>query len=148
MKIQEGHLEFEFPTNNGSLASQYDEWSFYRNQFIKVTGGSKAIDFVYVDKAHDVTWLIEVKDYRHPDTEHIKPSELADIVAQKVHDSLAGLATARCNANDPEERALSDAAFNTTKIKVVLHMEQNHHAINPADILTKMRGKPRCLGRG
>ena len=43
MKIQEGHLEFDFPTNNGSLASQYDEWSFYRNQFIKVTAAQKPL---------------------------------------------------------------------------------------------------------
>lgn len=139
MKIQEGHLEFDFPTNNGSLASQYDEWSFYRNQFIKVTAGTKAVDFIYIDKVNDITWFIEVKDYRHPDTGLIKPSELAGIVAQKVRDSLAGLATARCNANNPQERTLSEAALKTKQIKIVLHMEQNHHAINPADILTKLK---------
>lgn len=139
MKIQEGHLEFDFLTDNGSLVSKYDEWRFYRNHFISVTNGTKAVDFIYVDKANNTTWLIEVKDYRHPDTELIKPSELADMVAQKVRDSLAGLAAARCNANDPEERAFSKAALRMDQIRVVLHMEQNHRFIDPADVLTKLK---------
>ena len=142
MKIQEGHLEFDFETGDGSMASQYDEWSFYRNQFVSVTKGTKAVDFIYVDKAHDITWFIEVKDYRHPDTVVIKPSELADVVAQKVRDSLAGLAAARCNANDPAEREFSEAALRTSEIRVVLHMEQinlNHRFIDPANVLTKLK---------
>lgn len=56
-----------------------------------------------------------------------------------MRDSLAGLAAARCNANNPQERTLSEAALKTKQIKIVLHMEQNHHAINPADILTKLK---------
>lgn len=30
MRIQEGHLKFVFETSDGSMASQYDEWVFYR----------------------------------------------------------------------------------------------------------------------
>ncbi|CAM5194244.1 hypothetical protein OURE66S_00590 [Oligella ureolytica] len=145
MKIKEGHLEFDFLTEHGSRASQYDKWSFYRNQFINVTKSTKAVDFIYIDKAHDITWLIEVKDYRHPDTQLIKPSELASVVAQKVRDSLAGLAAARCNANDTEEREFSNAALRTNKIKVVLHMEQNHPIINPADILTNLKQQIKAI---
>lgn len=145
MKIQEGHLEFDFPTDDGSLATQYDDWSFYRNQFIRVTEGTKAVDFIYIDRDHDITWLIEVKDYRHPDTESIKPSKLAGVVAQKVRDSLAGLVAARCNANELQERELSEAALNTNKIKVVLHMEQNHRIIDPADVLIKLRQQIKAI---
>ena len=50
MKFQEGNLEFEFSTDDNSLASKYDEWSFYRNQFINVTKSAKAVDFIYIDK--------------------------------------------------------------------------------------------------
>ena len=142
MRIQEGHLKFVFETSDGSMASQYDEWSFYRKQFIKVAGGTKAVDFIYVDKASDITWLIEVKDYRHPEAKSIKPSELAGVVAQKVCDSLAGLAAARCNANDATEREFSEAALTTGSIRVVLHMEQvnrNHRFIDPANVLTKLK---------
>ena|SRR5690554_218855 len=124
------------------MASQYDEWSFYRKQFIKVAGGTKAVDFIYVDKVGNVTWLIEVKDYRHPEAKSIKPSELAGVVAQKVCDSLAGLAAARCNANDATEREFSEAALTTGSIRVVLHMEQvnrNHRFIDPANVLTKLK---------
>ncbi|NLB32043.1 MAG: hypothetical protein GX822_10415 [Alcaligenaceae bacterium] len=145
MTIREGHLEFDFSDNNGSLVSKYDDWSFYRNQFIHVTSGIKAVDFVYIDKTHDITWFIEVKDYRHPDTKSIKATELADVVAQKVRDSLAGLAAARYNANDPEERDFSKAALRTKGIKVVLHMEHSPHFIDPADILTKLKQQIKAI---
>ena len=92
--LTEGNLEFRFQSD----AAHYDEWAFYRNQFQRVAGGSKAIDFICL--AGRGTWLIEVKDYRvHPRT---KPSCLCDEVAIKVRDTLAGIAAARCNANVPD----------------------------------------------
>lgn len=96
--IEEGRLTFTFPV--GSLASKYDAWSHYRNQFQSVCGGAKAVDIVYAESK--VGWLIEVKDYRvHSRT---KASDLAEEVAIKVRDTLAGLVSARCNANEAEER--------------------------------------------
>lgn len=142
MKIQEGRLVFDFKTDDESCATQYDEWSFYRKQFIGVTSGTKAVDFIYVDKTQSITWLIEVKDYRHADTQPIKPSELSTAVAQKVRDSLAGLAVARCNANDLAEREFSQDALSTSRLRVVLHMEQtqpSHRFINPADMRLKLK---------
>ena len=106
MRITEGDLNFDFETDDGSLASKYDEWIFYRNHFCKIAESVKAIDFIYVDKKQRCTWLIEVKDYRHPQTEQIKPSELADAVALKVRDTLAGLVAAKCNANDDVEKQI------------------------------------------
>lgn len=67
MIIREGELNFNFEADDGSLATQYDTWSFYRNQFINVAGGTKAVDFIYIDQSDKTCWLIEVKDYRHPD---------------------------------------------------------------------------------
>lgn len=142
MEIQEGVLTFKFETVNGSLASQYDTWEFYRQQFIKVAGGTKAVDFIYFNKPQNTSWLIEVKDYRHPDTEQIKPSKLGDIVAIKVRDTLAGLAAARFNANDLQEKRLADKLLKANSIRVVLHMEQNPRRdryIDPADVLLKLK---------
>ena len=42
-RLEEGGLTFDFP-NDGSDASRYDAWSFYRNQFQRVCGGAKAVD--------------------------------------------------------------------------------------------------------
>jgi len=43
--IQEGCLLFKFPDD--TIASKYDEWAFYRNQFNNVCGGTKAIDILH-----------------------------------------------------------------------------------------------------
>ena len=82
----EGDVEFEF--HEGSEASHYDNWAFYRNQFRRLAGGSKAVNLLCIKDGY--SWLVEVKDYRHhPRT---KPSELHEEVATKVRDTLAGLA--------------------------------------------------------
>lgn len=147
MKMTEGVLSFDFETENGSLASKYDEWSFYRKHFCKIADGIKAVDFIYIDRAQRCTWLIEVKDYRHPQTELIKPSELADAVALKVRDTLAGLVAAKYNANDVNEKQFSQHALEMSEIRVVLHLEQvlAKRYIEPADILTKLKQKLKAI---
>lgn len=118
-RLEEGRLTFDFP-NDGSDTARYDAWSFYRNQFQRVCGGAKAVDFVFVEAAR--TWLIEVKDYRQGT--RTKAADLADEVAAKVRDTLAGLAACRCNANDADERGISDRALGRAYLAVVLHLEQ------------------------
>ena len=118
-RLEEGGLTFEF-ANDGSDAARYDAWSFYRNQFQRVCGGAKAVDFLFVQTAR--TWLIEVKDYRHGPRS--KAVDLADEVAAKVRDTLAGLAACRCNANDVDEQRISTRALTTPSLGVVLHLEQ------------------------
>lgn len=116
--LMEQQLAFTFV--DGVEPSQYDEWSFYRNQFNAVCGGTKAVDFVCLDG--DQLWLIEVKDYRrHP---RIKAVDLGDEVAAKVRDTLAGLVAAHCNANDAEEKRLAGQALRRSRCRVVLHLEQ------------------------
>ena len=116
--IAEGMLEFDFP--NGCEASKYDDWSFYRNQFQRVANGSKAVDIVCDER--NVSWLIEIKDYRqYPRTKAI---DIADEIAVKVRDTLAGLAAAARNANDSEEREHARRALASREWRVVLHLEQ------------------------
>lgn len=120
---------------------------FYRHHFCKMADGIKAVDFIYIDQTQRCTWLIEVKDYRHPQTEPIKPSELADAVALKVRDTLAGLIAAKCNANDDTEKRISEAALNMSKINIVLHMEQTRcrWSIDPADLKIKLKQKLKAV---
>ena len=118
MRIHEGRLQFRFPVN--CAATKYDLWAFYRKRFQSTAGRSKAVDMVCL--AGNAAWLIEVKDYSvYPRT---KPTDLPDEVAQKVRDTLAGLAAARKNADDPEEKDFARRALDKREWKVVLHMEQ------------------------
>ena len=137
--ISEGDLTFRFP--NGWYVGKYDDWAFYRNQFSKIPE-TKAVDFVCIH--HDVCWLIEVKDYRvHPRT---KPTNIADEVAQKARDTLAGLAAARRNASQGEERTLAQQALSKSRWRVVLHLEQPQHPsrvhprpVDPASVRIDLR---------
>ena len=145
--IEEGGLKFSFPAH--CQATKYDAWKFYRKRFQATAGGSKAIDILCLQKG--VSWLIEIKDYRqHPRT---KPSDLGDEVASKVRDTLAGLAAASANAGDTGERRLAERALAKRRWRVALHLEQQAvatsplrpQAINPADVLSKLRKKLKAI---
>jgi hypothetical protein len=93
-------------------ASKYDEWVFYRDHFAKQQDGIKAVDILAVnmtEKFRHVAYLIEVKDYRHP--EMVKPSELPKAIADKVLHTLAALLPAKLRANDLTERELAAAVL-------------------------------------
>jgi hypothetical protein len=77
---------------NGWVASKYDEWSFYRNQFAKQKNNIKAVDILAISP-NQLAFFIEVKDYRHPDTE--KPSDLPEAIANKVLHTLAAMLPAK-----------------------------------------------------
>lgn len=112
-------LNFDFPDN--WQISKYDDWSFYRNQFIRIRDGIKSLDLLAIDQ-DKTTWLIEVKDYRvHPRT---KPSDLGIEVAHKVFDTLAAIIPAKIHATDPDEKQLARAVSASRKLRVVLHLEQ------------------------
>lgn len=96
--INEDRLTFTFPA--GAMATKYDDWAHYRRQFNSAFGGTKAIDLLYAEDR--VGWLVEIKDYRlHVRT---KPTDIADEVAHKVRDTLAGLVSAQHHATDTDER--------------------------------------------
>ena len=145
-EIEEGDLTFTFPDD--CEVDKYDEWSFYRNQFQPVAGGSKAVDILCV--SGDAAWLIEIKDYRqHPRT---KPSDIGDELASKVRDTLAGLAAASSNANSRDERALARRALQRRRWRVVLHLEQPStrsglwpQPCNAANVLSKAHRKLKAV---
>ncbi len=139
--ITEGQLNFVFP--NGWLASQFDQWSFYRNQFQKVCGGVKAVDMLAIEPLQ-CFWTVEVKDYRqHTRTKTI---DLAEEIAVKVRDSLSALVAASIHANDALEKEAARTALRCPRLKVVLHLEQpmKHsklfpRAIDPAKVQQRLK---------
>jgi hypothetical protein len=145
--IIEGQLKFTFAEN--CHASKYDEWSFYRNQFQNICGGSKAVDILCLSQ--HTLWLIEIKDFRvHRRT---KSEDIGDEIAIKVRDTLAGLVAAKVNANDQDEKQFATLALQHLKgIRAVLHLEQpaKHSklfpkAINPANVKLKLKQRLKAI---
>ncbi len=140
-EFQEGGLKFIFAA--GVSASKYDDWAFYRNQFQNgCFRDNKAVDFVC--GTANTTWLIEAKDYRMH--ERTKPLDLADEVAIKVRDTLAGLVAAQIQANDLDERRHARNFLKARVFRVVCHIEQpakrsrlRPRAIEPDKLKQKLR---------
>ena len=120
--LREGRLEHRF--DDTWTVSKYDEWPFYLGHFQSQCGTNKGIDFVARDPA-DALWLIELKDYRvHPRTKFI---ELAEEVAMKVRDSLAGIVAAAKWHSHHAHLAEATDHLEAKKLRVVLHLEQPPH---------------------
>lgn len=107
-------------------------------------GGTKAIDILALAPGR-CAWVIEVKDYRRH--RRTKTIDLAGEIAAKVRDSLAAFLAAHLNANDATEKSLAGQVLASTKVRVVLHLEQpaKHsrlfpRAIDPAHV--KQKRKP------
>lgn len=135
-------INFDFPDD--WRASKYDEWQFYR-RYSKSRPGIKAVDLVIVDPDR-TAWLVEVKDYRRH--RRTKVIDLAEEIALKVHDTLAGLVSAQFNANNSDERTLSKLLVRARNLRIVLHLEQpaKHSKLFPRAIdATKVQQKLRIL---
>ena len=139
--VTEGKLRFTFP--DGWNVSKYDDWLHYRNQLIKVCDGMKAIDVLALEPK-GCCWLLEIKDYR----EHVRTKAigLAEELAEKARDTLAGLVAAQFCANDDSEKNLARQALRSTRLRLVLHLEQpkSHsklfpRVIDPAIVLQRLK---------
>jgi hypothetical protein len=139
--ITEGKLSFVFA--DGWNVSKYDEWIHYRTHFIKICVAVKAIDILALEP-RGCCWLVEIKDYRvHIRTKTI---DLAEELAEKARDTLAGLVAAQFCANDESEKNSARQALRSRSLRIVLHLEQpiKHsklfpRAINPATVLQRLR---------
>ncbi|MCT8566612.1 hypothetical protein KZ381_10385, partial [Glaesserella parasuis] len=138
--IKEGDLTFIF--NEFILVEKYDDLSFYRNQFNAFVNGTKAVDIIVVDENDN--WMIEVKDYRQ--YQRTKTIPLADEIAIKVRDTLAGIVAMKLNANNQSEQQFAKQFLKKNKIKIVLHLEQKRsnsrlfpQPIDPAELEQKLK---------
>ena len=130
------NLDFTFATD--WQATKYDDWSFYRNQFLKQGSGIKAVDLLAI--APDRTcYLVEVKDYRHPDSK--KPSKLPEAIASKVLMTLAAMVPAGLHANDPDEKEFAARVLRSSALCVVAHIElprRHMPVVDKADLAQKL----------
>lgn len=136
-------LTFAFPQH--WEASKYDNWAYYRNQFVKQMNHIAAVDLLAVSPQDDA-YLIEVKDYRHP--EAVPPSELAEVVVGKVLCTLAAMLPAHLRATVPTERDLSGRVLRCGTLRVVLHIEQKPGyppLPDLADLKQKLKAKLRAV---
>lgn len=147
---REGNVLWQF--DSGWHHGKYDDWAFYRKQYQSCIDGTKAVDIIAVDPDASTLWLIEAKDYRRTRRDPSK-GPVADEVARKAHDTLAGLVAAAVNAVDEEQR-MARIALKTTRIRVVLHLEQATKpsklfpaALNAADIRQKLCRLVRAIDR-
>lgn len=122
-------LTFTFPEH--WMVSKFDEWKFYRNQFVKQIDGIKAVDGIAVSPER-WAFLIEVKDYRHLDPE--RPSQLPLAIANKVLYTLAAMLPAKLQAVEEEEKRISAAVLKSVKIRVIVHIEQPIRPIPIVDV--------------
>jgi hypothetical protein len=126
--LREGRLEHRF--EDAWTISKYDEWPFYVDHFQSQCGTNKGVDFVARDPA-DALWLIELKDYRVHS--RAKSIELAEEVAIKVRDSLAGIIAAAKWHSDHAHLEEAKEHLKAKKLRVVLHLEQAalHSPLSP-----------------
>ena len=117
--ISEGSLTFSF--SDAHEAVKYDEWPFYRRCF-QVIPHTKAMDIICVTS--EAVWLIEIKDYRKHNRK--KQGTIEEEVAQKVRDTLAGLAAASADGGG---RGLANMALSRHRWRVVLHIERARKAM-------------------
>ena len=139
-------LKFDFPA--AWSACKYDDWNFYRNQFLRIRPGIKAVDLIVLSPG--TAWMIEVKDYRvHRRT---KAVDIHEEFADKVMHTLSSLLPAKVNANDKSERDFAAKTLRASRVRLVLHLEQpaKHsklfpRAIDPANVRLKLRQKLKAI---
>lgn len=140
-----------------TIAAQcYDTWQHYTAVWMNVAGGQKGMDVVAVESAAvpTTTWLIEAKDFRVI-TNPPKPSNiggLAQAVADKTSDTLAGLEDATSNARVASEKSHATSALAAPAKRVVLHLEPHtgpHSTLFPAgfpaSVLQRLRQLVRAI---
>ena len=137
-------------------AQIYDKWVHYITVWNAPPGGIKAVDVVAVETGTppNICWLIEAKDFRviHNPPKPCNIGGLAQFVADKVQDTLAGLNDAAVHAVTPAELSLAKLAVSASTTRVVLHLEPHvgpHTALFPvgfsASVLQKLKQLVRTI---
>jgi hypothetical protein len=116
--IKEGNLSFSFEFD----AIKFDDSAYYRDHFVKIQNGIGAIDLLAVND--ETGYLIEIKDYRHPNTENLNPSDLIEAIVNKVISTLAAMLPMKNNASIPAEKEIAEIFAKTSQTRVVLHIEK------------------------
>ncbi len=146
--INEGNLKFSFEYE----AIKYDDQgSYYKQKFIKVKSRIKAVDIVTVHE--HIGYLIEIKDYTHPNTKDLRADALIDSVIDKVLCSLSAIIPVKINSGSNAEQNTMTAFADSQKVTFVLHIEippprrdlkQSCFDFHSIQLKLKQRLKPVC----
>jgi hypothetical protein len=129
--FDEQHQKFTFDDGRWSVVRQYDKHPDYLQKIRKLTG-TKAVDFVGLQDGEDgVLYWIEVKEfrgYRIQNKQRLSDGELAQEVAEKVRDSLAGVVGAyqTTSAESDVWRPFVRALWRKAAIRVLLWLEEDN----------------------
>lgn len=151
IKINESRLKFSFDSNYWQQVIQFDTHADYINMS-KHLGGTKAIDFLGV--SDDRVLLMEVKNYTgytHNHKEKFEnPSLIANIIAQKVRDSLPCIVGSQRTSRTSKifwKDILNKIQNPETKINVVFWFEHDYRATNSPQKQT-VKNKRQKIGKG
>ena len=119
MEFIESNLIFNF---NSSLSIQYDETKYYKEKFQSISETDiSAVDFISIE--NNIGYLIEVKDYRNPNTKFISYKDLMPDLIKKILSTLSSIVPMRLMSEELNEK---DIAYNFSKVKaltIVFHIE-------------------------
>jgi len=118
MKLTEKNLVFDF---DSSLSIQYDETKYYREKFQTISDKISAVDFITIKDNHG--YMIEVKDYRHPNTEFKSYKELIPILIKKILSTLSSIIPMKLMADDINEKNIAENFSQITKLTIIFHIE-------------------------
>ena len=117
IEIQERNLTFSFKFN----AIKFDDSQYYREHFCKIKKGIAAVDILAVND--DISYLIEIKDYTHPDTENLTMTNLVEAIVSKVIFTLAAILPMKNNANNLNEKQIAALFSQSNRVNVFFHIE-------------------------
>lgn len=125
-RFDEQALHFEF--DDTWQVVKYDDEPGYRDG-IHTLGQTKAVDFLGQRHPDKRLVFIEVKDFRGhriENKERVSSGDLADEVAYKVRDTLAGMIGAqRCRPDEAIWRELVRALDHRHELRVILWLEED-----------------------
>jgi len=119
MIMKEGNLKFDFPTFFNVI--KFDDSIYYRNHFEKIQQGIKAIDILAINNHEN--YMIEVKDYTHPDTKPLNQTQLIESIIKKFIFSLSAIYPMSYISTVDEEQKIAKNFLENKILFLIFHIE-------------------------
>lgn len=119
MIIEEGKLKFNFSKSFDAI--KFDDSIYYRKHFQKIQQGIKAIDILAINR--DENYMIEVKDYTHPDTVPLEHTQLLEDIIKKFIFSISAIYPMSYIITQNEEQEIAKNFLKNRILFLILHIE-------------------------
>ena len=119
MIIEEGDLKFNFSELFDVI--KFDDSHYYRNHFEKIQQGIKAIDILALKENEN--YMIEVKDYRHPDTAPLNQIQLVEDIIKKFIFSISAMYPMSYIVTQNQEQQIAKKFLENRILYLILHIE-------------------------